>query len=104
MKLTKMKLTEMKLTEMKMASKHCTLEVSASPWNQKIATLSQELMRRLLNTSEELDQEEKNMIIDEFGRKLRRSGYSKRQVSEILISGIQGYERKWGQKENRLHI
>ena len=84
-----------------MASKHCTLEISASPWNQKIATLSQEVVRRLLNTSEELKQEDKNNILNEFGRKMRRSGYIKIQISEILISGIQGYKRKWEGRVNR---
>merc|ERR1712082_425068 len=84
-----------------MASKHCTLEVSVSLWNKKIANLSQEVVRRLLNTSEELRQEEKNNILDEFGRKLRRSGYNKRQTSDILVSGIQGYKRKWEGRTNR---
>ena len=75
-------------------SKFTILENSASAYQQKKASLSQEVVRRLLNTSEDTPQKERDDILDEFSTKLKRSGYSKYQQREIIESGIIGYKRR----------
>ena len=77
------------------------VENSAAPWNQKRASLSQEVVRRLLTTSKELPQETKDQIINEFTNKLRLSGYSIIQAREIVSSGVKGYLRKWESRAER---
>ena len=71
------------------------------PWNQKRETLSQEIVRRLQTTSEELPHEEKVKILETFIRKLKLSGYSRDQARDITRSGIFGYKRKWEMMPNR---
>ena len=55
-------------------SKFCTLETSS--WDQKKATLSQEVSRRLETTSKELETKVKIEMLETFCEKLKRSGYS----------------------------
>ena len=80
--------------EKEMNSPFCILEQSALPDNTKISSLSQDVVRRMLNTSELVPQEERNNIVEKFISKLRRSGYRKDQVKEIIKAGLKGYERK----------
>ena len=40
-----------------------------------MATLNQELVRRMLNTSEDLDMEERVVLVDNYCQKLADSGY-----------------------------
>ena len=77
-----------------MGSKFNILETSAASYQSKKASLSQEVVRRLLNTDEERPQEEKIEIIDEYCRKLEGSGYSKDQQKEIIEAGLIGYKRR----------
>ena len=51
------------------------LETSAASTQGKMSTLTQEVKRRLINTQEDL-MDEKIEILNTFGKKLRRSGYS----------------------------
>ena len=88
-----------KYFEKPMSTRYVTLETSASGWEQKKASLAQETARRLETTSEELDTVSKVGIINDFHCKLKRSGYSKRQISEIIISGITGHVRKMRQRD-----
>ena len=87
--------------EKEVTSKFCTLEVSAMSWNMKRAILSQETIRRLLNTSEEADNKIKDSILCNMSKRLWRSGYSSKQIREIITSGLRGYKRKWGQGQTR---
>ena len=52
---------------------------------------------RLINTSEDLPQKDRNEILNDFTSKLIKSGYSKKQTHEIVEGGVVGYERR---KEN----
>ncbi len=70
-----------KYFEKPMSTRYVTLESSASSWEQKKASLAQETARRLETTSVELDTISKVNIINNFNHKLRRSRYSKRQIS-----------------------
>ena len=65
------------------------IESSAINDNTKRATMAQELVRRMLNVSELLNQEERNSVIEKFMEKLKKSGYSKKQRSEIALAGLQ---------------
>ena len=80
--------------EKSMNSPFCILERSALPDNTKISSLSQEIIRRMLNTCEQVPQEERNNIIENFISKLKRSGYRQDQVKNIVEAGLIGYERK----------
>ena len=66
---------------------------SAMSENGKVASLSQDLVRRLKNTSLGLSQEQKNEIINQYSRKLVTSGYQKEQVRRIITAGLKGFER-----------
>ena len=68
------------------ASKYFTLKKSAMSFNQRRAMLAQELVRRLLNTSRDLPKEDKNQIVKEFIVKVRRSGYTRSQTRDIVVS------------------
>ena len=66
---------------------------SAQPWGQKKTTLTQELIRRLLNCSKELDCETRRKHLNRFMQLLKNSGYSEAFRLEILRSGMQGYNK-----------
>ena len=92
--------------EKPMSSQFCVMENSAMSWNTKRATLSQEIVRRMLNTSEQVTQSERDKIIEKFLAKMKKSGYSKRQRREVTIAGLKGYEtrkRRAEEKNTELH-
>ena len=64
---------------------------SALSENQKIQILSQDLIRRMLNTKEDLAVEYKTRIIEDYSQKIINSGYSRDQVKRIILGGIKGY-------------
>ena len=70
--------------EKPMSSPFCILEQSALPENTKIASLSQEVVRRMLNTSELVSQQERNQVIETFITKLRVSGYHQEKIRRII--------------------
>ena len=84
-------------------SKFTLLESSATPNQQKKSTLSQEIVRRLLDTSEEAPLEKKLEILNNFDNKLEVSGYDARQRRDILESGVVGYKRKIERQEGVRH-
>ena len=88
-----------KFFEKPTSSNLCTLEVSATSWAQQRSTLSQEVVRRLHNTSRELGHRVKEDIVEAFIVKLKRSGYTKQQVREIVKSGIVSYKKKWERRD-----
>ena len=75
----------------------CTRTVqlrAAMDENSKINILSNDMMRRLLNTKEELGAEVRGAVVDRYGAKLLRSGYSREQTQRILKNGIKGFEEE----------
>ena len=70
---------------------------TAMPENSKVQIISNEMIRRLLNSGEDLQEEEYIEIVDSYAQKLVNSGYGINQVRRMLISGIRGY----GGKVNR---
>ena len=67
---------------------------SAMPENMKITTLNQEVIRRMMNTSEELGMDERLKVVDGYAMKVINSGYGLKQTREIIVGGLKGYERK----------
>ena len=77
-----------------MASRFVLPEASFTSWNSQRATLTQEGIRRLHNTSSTLPKEESLNILNKFSRKILASGYSVRQVREIILSSLKGFSKK----------
>ena len=80
-------------------SQQTVQKMSAMGENQKITILSQDLIRRLMNTCESLGAEEKSRIVDQYSKKIRNSGFSVDQTRRIIINGIKGYESKRRRRE-----
>ena len=80
--------------EKPMCNKLCMLEMSAMTESSKIASLSQDLVRRMLHTDSKTSQSRRNEIVDSFTDKLKRSGYKKSQIIEIAKSGLKCFMRK----------
>ena len=66
---------------------------SAMPETTRRATLNQELIRRMVNTSEMVSNEKRVEIVDSYAEKLMNSEYPLDQTRNILIGGLKGYER-----------
>ena len=77
-----------------MAKKTLIHRNSALGENVKVASMTQNLVRRMLNTSEDVDFKERIKVIDEYSDQLRASGYSPEQAQRIVVAGLTGYERK----------
>ena len=60
----------------------------------KTQILANDLVRRLLNTKEDMPREEIEKVVDKYTEKLERSGHSRSKILEIAIAGIRGYENK----------
>ena len=66
---------------------------SAMPEGTRRATLNQELIRRMINTSELVSNEKRIEIIDKYAGKLINSEYSVKETRKVIIDGLKGYER-----------
>ena len=80
--------------EKPMASTQTIQKMSAMPENGRMATLNQELVRRMLNTSEDLEMHERIVVTDKYCQKLTDSGYDIDQIKRVVIGGLTGYERR----------
>ena len=56
--------------------------------------MNQELVRRMLHTSEDLAMEERVMVVDDYCQKLTDSGYLADQMRKVITRGLTGYERR----------
>ena len=63
------------------------------PENTRMATLNQETIRRMVNTSELVDMSTRLDVIDEYARKLINSEYDLAMTRRIIVGGLKGYER-----------
>ena len=93
-KLTKTGQILYRFYEKPMASPFCMMQDAAISEESKKATLSQEVIRRLENTSESEPDSVRVQIINKFITKMETSGYKEEKMSEIVKCGIKGYERK----------
>ena len=75
--------------------------------NSKMQCLANDLVRRLLNTKEDLPGCYRAEVIDGYGMKLLTSGYNLDQVRRILNNGMKGYVAKVArrmEKYGRVHL
>ena len=75
-------------------TKYVILECSAMDYSQKLSILSNDLVRRLLNTKESLPQEVKDKIVNDYSLTLLRSGYNISSVRQIIVSGLRDFKNK----------
>ena len=80
-------------------SKTTIQSASAMGENSKMQCLSNDLVRRLMNTMEGLPDSKRAEVIDNYGVKLMTSGFSREQCQRMVVNGIKGYLRM---KERRM--
>ena len=62
--------------------------------HQKFLILSNEVVRRMSNMSEDRNQIERTAVVNTFTKELKNSGYSRAKAREIIVCGLLGLERK----------
>ena len=67
---------------------------TAMPEDAKIRSLANDLTRRMLTTSERIDDAIRRGIVDDFAKKLLNSVYIIPVTRKIILAGIKGYEKK----------
>ena len=63
------------------------------PESTRRATLNQELIRRMVNTSEMVSNDKRVEIVDRYAEKLMNSEYPLDQTRNIIVGGLKGYEK-----------
>ena len=79
--------------EKKVSKKTAIRFESAMGENIKISSLTEEVVRRNKRTSLEVDISKRIEIVNEYHRKLERSGYGQDQIRSIITAGLVGFER-----------
>ena len=79
--------------EKSMVSSMVLHKMSAIPEGVRRATLNQEMVRRMLNTSEGVSSTKRLELVDGYAQKLVNSEYSVEEARKIIIGGLKGYER-----------
>ena len=69
-----------------MASNMVLQRGSAMPENMKVASLNHEMIRRMMNTSEEIDITVRTEVVDEYAQKLIKL-FKLDQTRNILVGG-----------------
>ena len=76
-----------------MKNKVLLKKTSALPYRQKLAILTQEVVRRLHNTKEELPVSVKNEILEDFMKTMKLSGFNEKERFDVLKSGKEAFEK-----------
>ena len=88
--------------EKPMVARTVLMKRSAMPENTRMATLNQEMIRRMVNTSEMVGEEERCEIVDKYATKLVNSEYNIATTRKIITGGLKGYERMLSRSKNRM--
>jgi hypothetical protein len=51
------------------------------------------MIRRMINTSEDVEMTRRLEIVDDYGQKLLNSEYSLKEARDVIVGGLKGYER-----------
>ena len=79
----------------KMKTLYVVMKRWAMAQPQKISILVNEMIRRLSNTDyQEKDMEEKKVVMNQYTRELKQSGYTRKEVKEIVCCGMLGWKKK----------
>ena len=76
-----------------MNSVYWLMKRSAVNEEMRRATLTKEIIRRKVNTTERLDQEIRDAEMNRFTEKMLRSGYSRRECRAIMICALKKHAR-----------
>ena len=76
------------------------MEKSALPKKVKLASLSEMVIKRCTNQVGRNSRDLKNKHLARLIFKMKKSGYSKEQKLEMLLSGLCGYQRMVEDEEN----
>ena len=76
-----------------MVSSKMIMKASALPEKVKRQSLSQEVIRRMKNTSEKIRERKRPELMTEMCYKLWHSGYSKKERRDIVLTGLRGFRR-----------
>ena len=63
------------------------------PESTRRSTLNQELIRRMVNTSEKVPMSKRLEIVDKYAQKMINSEYSLDMTRQTIVGGLKGYER-----------
>jgi hypothetical protein len=94
MRINHLNQVEYRFFEKPMASNMVIQKESAMCENDKIQCLSNDLVRRMSTTSEQLGPEIRAGVIDQYAQKLTNSGYWLEQTRKIVTNGLKYYERR----------
>jgi hypothetical protein len=78
----------------KVSTRYTILQKSAHSVKTKFSTLTQECVRRLLNTSELVPREEKIEIMEQYNNRLKRSGYDGKYRERVIRAAHEIYADK----------
>ena len=62
--------------------------------NQKKQVLSNDQIRRLLNTHQKAGKSAQEKVLDQYAQKLLNSGYTREETIRIIVAGLKGFEGK----------
>ena len=62
--------------------------------NTKMSTVNSEILRRMMNVSEDLPMQERIVVLDRVAQKLCNSGYNLGEIRKSMTGALTGYERK----------
>ena len=79
--------------EKSMVSQMVLHKRSAMPEGIRRATLNQEMVRRMLNTSEDVKDTKRVEIVDDYAQKMINSEYTIEETRNVIMAGLKGYER-----------
>ena len=79
--------------EKPMNSKFTIPVQSAHSWKMKMAVLHREGVRRLLNMDKLHSWDENVAVMNQYSKKLERSGYSSNTRADVIKASIQTYKR-----------
>ena len=76
-----------------MKTQYTVMQRSAMSEHQRMAILSNELVRRLSTIHRDVVEEEISGVIKTYISQLKTSGYGRKQTREIVICGVVGWRR-----------
>ena len=80
--------------EKPMSSNMVIQRSSSMPENMLVSSLNQEMTRRMMNTSEQLDIDKRVGVVNDYAQKLINSGFGIDQSRTIIVGGLVSYERR----------
>ena len=84
-----------------MKTQYVTMKRSAMSQHQKIAILSNEIIRRLSKINHKsIEQSEITAVVEQFSQEMKVSGYDRVETREVVVSGLIGWKRKMKRRED----